>query len=105
LLVRRKYMKTEAAVLASQTRLMLSQAQALTSGQGQDWLGNCLNKHGLKPVVQDWLNDPGLRMVEYSILMNFGKMLEQVFSTIAAQSWAKSWRSPCCSGAARAWTM
>jgi hypothetical protein len=36
LLVRRKCVKTEEAVLASQTRLMLSQAQALTSGQGKD---------------------------------------------------------------------
>ena len=56
-------MKTEEAVLASQTRLMLSQAQALTSEQGQDWLGNFLKKHGLKPIVQAWLNDAGLRMV------------------------------------------
>jgi hypothetical protein len=55
--------KTEEAVLASQTRLMLSQAQTLTSGQGQDWLGNYLNNHGLKPIVQAWLNDEGLRMV------------------------------------------
>jgi hypothetical protein len=73
--MRRKDMKTEAAVLASQTRLMLSQAENLTAGQGQDRLGNFLNKHGLKPVVQDWLNDAGLRMVEYSMLMNFGKAL------------------------------
>ncbi len=59
-------MKTEQAVLASQTRLMLSQAQALTSDQGKDWLGNLLNKHGLEPTVQAWLEDAGLRMVEYS---------------------------------------
>jgi hypothetical protein len=83
--VRRRYVKTEEAVLASQTRLMLSQAQALTAGQGPAWLGNFLNKHGLKPVVQDWLNDSGLRMVEYSILMNFGRMLEQVLFTYRGQ--------------------
>ncbi|UCG44090.1 MAG: hypothetical protein JSU73_05640 [candidate division WOR-3 bacterium] len=71
-------MNTETAVLALQTRLMLSRAEALTSSQGQDWLGNFLKKHGLKPIVQSWLNDAGLRMVEYSILMNFGKMLERV---------------------------
>ena len=57
-------MKTEQAVLASQTRLMLSQAQALTSDQGKDRLGNFLNKHGLEPILQAWLNDAGLRMVE-----------------------------------------
>ena len=56
-------MKTEETVLAPQTRLMLSQAETLTSGQGPDWLGNCLKKHGLKPIVQVWLNDEGLRMV------------------------------------------
>ncbi len=58
-------MNYEEAVLASQTRLMLSRAEAVTADQGQDWLGNFLNKHGLRPIVQDWLNDAGLRMVEY----------------------------------------
>jgi hypothetical protein len=81
LLVRRKTMKTEETVLASQTRLMLSQAQTLTSGQGPDWLGNFLNKHGLKPIVQVWLNHEGLRMVEYSILSSFGTTLERVLFT------------------------
>jgi hypothetical protein len=56
-------MKTEEAVLAPQTRLMLGQAAATTAGQGPDRLGNFLNKHGLKPIVQVWLNDEGLRMV------------------------------------------
>ena len=74
-------MKTKEAVLAPQTRLMLSQAEALTTDQGKDWLGNFLKKHGLKPIAQEWLNDAGLRMVEYSILMNFGKMLERVLFT------------------------
>jgi hypothetical protein len=60
-------MKTEEAVLASQTRVMLGQAEAMAAGQGQDRLGNCLNKHGLRPMVREWLNDAGLRMVEYSI--------------------------------------
>jgi hypothetical protein len=60
-------MNHEEAVLASQVRLMLGQAEAMTAGQGPDRLGNCLQKHGLKPIVQAWLNDEGLRMVEYSI--------------------------------------
>ncbi|UCG41920.1 MAG: hypothetical protein JSU73_08500 [candidate division WOR-3 bacterium] len=59
-------MNCEEAVPASQTRLMLGQAEAMTADQEQDWLGNYLNKHGLKPIVQAWLNDAGLRMVEYS---------------------------------------
>ncbi|UCG44287.1 MAG: hypothetical protein JSU73_06710 [candidate division WOR-3 bacterium] len=58
-------MNTETAVLAPETRLMLSRAETPTSGQGQDWLGNFLKKHGLEPIVQAWLNDAGLRMVEY----------------------------------------
>ena len=74
-------MNTETAVLAPQTRLMLSRAEALTPDQGKHWLGNFLNKHGLKPIVQAWLNDAGLRMVEYSILTNFGKTLERVLFT------------------------
>ena len=74
-------MNTETAVLAPQTRLMLSRAETLTSEQGQDWLGNFLKKHGLNPIVQAWLNDAGLRMVEYSILLNLGKMLERVLFT------------------------
>jgi hypothetical protein len=61
--MRRKDMKNEEAVLTSQTRLMLSQAQTLTAGQGPDRLGNCLQKHGLRPMARAWLNDEGLRMV------------------------------------------
>ena len=37
-----------------------------------------MKKQWLRPIVQDWLNDAGLRTVGYSILMNFGKMLERV---------------------------
>ncbi len=58
-------MKTRDAVPAPQPRLLLGQAQALTSDQSRDWLGNFLKKHGLKPIVQSWLNDAGLRMVEH----------------------------------------
>jgi hypothetical protein len=60
-------MNCEEAVLASQPRLMLSQAQTLTSSQGQDWLGSFLKKHGLEPILQARLNDAGLRMIEYSV--------------------------------------
>ena len=74
-------MKTEETVLAPQTRLMLSQAETLTADQGKDWLGNFLKKHGLKPIAQEWLNDAGLRVVEYMILLNFAKMLERVLFT------------------------
>ena len=50
--MRRKHRDYEEAVLAPQTRLMLSRAEAMTADEGQDWLGNYLNKHGLKPIVQ-----------------------------------------------------
>jgi hypothetical protein len=44
-------MDYEEAVLASQTRLMLSQAQALTSDQGKDWLENSGDRFDVKPCV------------------------------------------------------
>jgi hypothetical protein len=51
-------MKTEEAVLASQTRALLEQACALTRGQGTDWLGRLMSKVVFMPLAQDWLNRP-----------------------------------------------
>ena len=68
--MRMKDMNTKAAILAPQTRLMLSRAQALTSDQGKDWLF-----------------DAGLRMVEYSIRLD-------VCNVGASRPWCPGSRAP-----------
>jgi hypothetical protein len=78
-------MNTEAAVLAPQTRTLLDQACALTSGQGTDWLGRLLNKDVFMPLAQDWLNRAGIAQVEYQVLLRFSRSLEKTLFAYRGQ--------------------
>jgi hypothetical protein len=78
-------MNTKETVLAPQTRALLEQACALTSGQGTDWLGRLMNKDVFRPLAQDWLNKAGIPQVEYQVLLRFSRSLERTLFTYRGQ--------------------
>ncbi|UCG42961.1 MAG: hypothetical protein JSU73_14070 [candidate division WOR-3 bacterium] len=78
-------MNTKSAILAPQTRALLEQVCALTSGQGTDWLGRLLNKEVFMPLAQDWLNRAGIPQVEYQVLMRFSRSLEKTLFAYRGQ--------------------